>query len=85
MNSVDELIQSLSPELIQHLKRAVELGKFLDGSVVDSKQKELMLEAILRYEAEYLSESERTGYIDSSRKTSGVLGNLIKTRKINYD
>lgn len=86
MNTVDEFVQSLSPEIIQNLRRAVELGKFPDGRTVSRNQKELMLEAILKYETEHIEEADRVGYIDKSRvKASVNSDSLITIRKTNYE
>lgn len=86
MNTVDELVQSLNPGIIQNLKRAVELGKFPDGRAVSCNQKELMLEAILLYENEHTEETQRTGYIDSSKNKASVSSrDLIATQKIPHE
>ena len=39
MNTVTELVESLSPEMVRDLKRAIELGKFPDGRMVSEAQR----------------------------------------------
>ena len=41
MNIVNELVESLTPSMVNDLKQAIELGKFPDGKVVSNEQKEL--------------------------------------------
>lgn len=72
MNTVEELIEALTPAMLADLKRAVELGKFPDGRSVSAEQRELMLEAILRYEALHLPEDARTGFIDRGNSTCEI-------------
>ena len=63
MNSVDELIASLTPEMVMGLKNAVEVGRFPDGRAVSAQQREWMLEAIIRYEETCVPEPERTAIL----------------------
>ena len=72
MNSVDDLIEKLTPTMVDQLKQAISLGKFPDERPVSTEQKELMMEAIIRYEAMHTEEHERTGFIDRSKATCDV-------------
>jgi uncharacterized protein YeaC (DUF1315 family) len=72
MNTVDELVESLTPDMVDDLKRAIELGKFPDGRLVSEEQKELMIEATIRYDALKLPEEERTGFIHRKKQASGI-------------
>jgi Uncharacterized protein conserved in bacteria len=88
MNTVDELIEKLTPEMVASLKQAIALGKFPDERPVTQEQKELMLEAIIRYEAQHTHETERTGFIDRSKATCEVpdpAADLIPTRRVDDD
>jgi uncharacterized protein len=88
MNSVDELIEALTPAMLADLKRAVELGKFPDGRVVSTEQRELMLEAVLRYEALHTPPDARTGFIDRGNSTCDIpdpTQDLIPTQEIPND
>ena len=73
MNTVNELIESLTPEMAQDLKRAIELGKFPDGRMVSEAQRALMLEAVILYDAAKLPEDERTGFIHRKKRHLGFL------------
>jgi uncharacterized protein YeaC (DUF1315 family) len=88
MNTVDELVESLTPDMVDDLKRAIELGKFPDGRVVSEEQKELMIEATIRYDALKLPEEERTGFIYRKKQASGILDivpDIIPSKDIEND
>ena len=67
MNSVIDLVESLTPSMVRDLKQAIELGKFPDGRVVSNEQKELIMEAMILYDAVKLPEEEMNR-IYSSKK-----------------
>ena len=88
MKSIDDLVISLTPEMADDLKRAIELGKFPDGSVVSGQQKELMLEAMIIYDSLKLPEQDRTGFIHRKKTASGILDSnpdVIPFKDINHD
>lgn len=88
MNTVDELIEALTPDMLADLKRAVERGKFPDGRLVSAEQKELMLEAVIRYEALHTPEEARTGFIDTGKSSCDVpnlKNDLIPTQEMPND
>ena len=69
MNSVQELLDSLTPEIYQNLKQSVELGKWPTGGVLTAEQKELCLQAVLAYEKKHFPEEQHTGFIPSKKHT----------------
>lgn len=66
-----QLIDNLTPEIHQRLKRAVELGRWPDGTRLSAEQRELSLQAVIAYEARHVEASERVGYIDRGSKAGG--------------
>ncbi|MFV1871884.1 MAG: YeaC family protein [Oleiphilus sp.] len=67
----EDAAQQISPEIYQRFKEALELGKWPDGRAVTTKQKEICLQAIIVYEtAQGIPEHKRTGYVDSTKKTT---------------
>ncbi|MFK7159803.1 DUF1315 family protein [Marinospirillum sp. MEB164] len=59
-----EMIEKMSPEIYLALKRGVELGKWPNGQALTAEQREISMEAILRYEVvNQVPETERVGYI----------------------
>lgn len=77
----EDAAKQLDPEIYERFKTALELGKWPDGRVLTPEQKEICLQAVMMYEAEQdFPESERTGYIDKSKKKkdSGDDASVIK-------
>lgn len=66
MNNLQEMLQMITPEVYGNIKRAVEIGKWLDGTKLDTSQRELCMQALIAYEREHLPEEERSGYIESA-------------------
>ena len=88
MNTVNELVELLTPSMVGDLKQAIELGKFPDGRVVSNEQKELMIEATILYDALKLPEGERTGFIHRKKQASGIMdvtSNIIPSKDIDHD
>lgn len=88
MNIVNELVESLTPSMVNDLKQAIELGKFPDGQVVSNEQKELMIEATILYDALKLPEEERTGFIHRKKQASysmNVTSDIILSKDIDHD
>jgi len=68
--TLDELIQSLTPEMYQNLRTSVELGRFPDGRRLDKDQVEMCLQAILYYEKmNDVPADQRVGYMEGSCKS----------------
>ena len=88
MNTIDALVESLTPDMVSDLKRSIELGRFPDGRVVTEQQKELMLEAIICYDALNVSEVDRIGFIHRKKQASGIfdsVDNLIPSGRVDND
>jgi uncharacterized protein len=69
----EKLIENITPEIHQSLKRAVEIGKWPDGKVLTQQQRALCMEAVISYDNRFLKENERVGYIDRGSKAEGEL------------
>ena len=59
-----DVLQLVTPQVHEALKRAVEIGKWADGTVLSCEQRELCMQAVIAYDTRYLSAEERSGYID---------------------
>jgi uncharacterized protein YeaC (DUF1315 family) len=59
--SLQALIDSMTPEVYDNLRRAVELGKWDDGNRLSEEQLAHCMQAIILYEARYVAEDQRTG------------------------
>ena len=61
--NLQQLFNSITPEIYGNLKRAIELGKWLDGNRITAEQRELCMQAVIAYERKNLPPEEHTGYI----------------------
>lgn len=67
----EDVAQQISPDIYRRFKEALELGKWPDGRILTKDQKEICLQAVIVYEAaQRVPEEQRTGYVDSTKKTS---------------
>ncbi|HFB64159.1 MAG TPA: DUF1315 family protein [Aeromonadales bacterium] len=73
----DKLIMSLTPEIYQQLKKAVELGKWENGDKLTSSQLESALQATIAYRARHEIDAGELFSVDASGEL--VDGHQIKT------
>lgn len=64
IQSLQDILAMMNPEVHMNLKTAVELGRWPDGRKLSAEQLEYCLQAIIAYEQEFLPEQQRVGYID---------------------
>ena len=62
-NTLQELLDSMTPEIHQQLKTAVELGRWENGDRLTEEQKANCLQAVIAYDSEYMNPEERVGFI----------------------
>lgn len=60
--SIPQLIDSMSFEVYDSLKLAVEIGKWADGRRLAPEQLDFCLQAVILYEAKHLQEQDRIGF-----------------------
>lgn len=58
---------TITPFVYQQFRRAVELRKWPDGSRLTEQQLEICMEAIIRFEHEYVKPEDRTGYVEPKK------------------
>ncbi len=63
-----QMIDSMSPDIYRQLRRAVEVGKWPDGSPLTPEQKHNALQAVIAWGEAHLPPEQRVGYIDKGRK-----------------
>lgn len=69
--TLDQLIQSLTPEVYENLKNAVATGRWPNGIKLKEGQRELCMEAILHYERSHdVPVEQRVGYVADGCKSS---------------
>lgn len=64
----EELIQNMTPEIHQSLKRAIELGKWPTGQKLSAEQRDTCMRAVIAYDQKHLPVNQHTGYIDRTKK-----------------
>ncbi|MGB1466974.1 MAG: YeaC family protein [Alcanivorax nanhaiticus] len=67
--SFEDLIATMTPEICDNMRRAVELGKWPDGRTLSKEQREMCMQAVLAWEAKNLPEEQRTGYMEQACKS----------------
>lgn len=61
--NVQQLINNITPDIYESLKRAIELGKWADGKKLTTDQRQLCMQAVIAYEHKHYTPEQRTGYI----------------------
>ncbi len=56
--NVDALVNTMSPEIYEKLRNAVETGKWLDGSPLSDEQKETCMQAVMLYQSKIIKSEE---------------------------
>lgn len=64
IESMQDILAMMNPEVHMNLKTAVELGRWQDGRKLTPEQLEYCMQAIIAYEQQHLPEEMRVGYID---------------------
>jgi uncharacterized protein YeaC (DUF1315 family) len=77
MDDYEALIDSLTPELYERLKTAVETGRWPDGRPLSEAQRSHSMSAVIAWGERHLPPEERIGFIDRGRK--GGPGSLART------
>ena len=65
MNDID-LIKTITPDIYERFKKAIETGKWNDRTLLTEDQKAITLRAIILYEQIHLREHERVGFTGSN-------------------
>ena len=56
--NLDEIVNSMTPEVYQRLSNAVELGKWPDGVALTPEQKENSLQLVMLWQARYNTDAQ---------------------------
>ena len=60
---LNKLVSSITPDIYESLKKAVELGKWDNGNKLSAEQLENSLQIIIAYDELHKPENERVGYV----------------------
>lgn len=65
-----QLLNSITPDVYQNLKTAIELGKWPTGVALTQEQTQTCMQAVIAYEQQHVPENERTGVINDKCASS---------------
>ena len=69
--TIAAMLEALTPDIVDKLRLAVEIGKWPGGERLPREQRETCMQAVLAWEVKNLPEQERTGYIHRGTKQDG--------------
>lgn len=61
--TLEQLLENLNPQIVASLKRAIELGKWPNGTALDRQQRALCIQAVVRWEHHHLKPEDCSGYV----------------------
>lgn len=67
------ILDSLTPEIVDKFRTAIELGKWADGRKLTDEQRQTCMQAVMVWEHEYLDAKDRVGYIHKPIKKDGSI------------
>ncbi len=69
--TLEELVNAMTPEIHEQLKSAVELGRWENGERLTDEQKANCLQAIIAYDQANLSPEQRVGFVKPKEQPCG--------------
>ena len=69
--NLQQLLNSINPDIYRQLQKAVETGKWSDGRKISEEQRSLCMQAIIAYDQRN-PESERTGYVPPKESACAI-------------
>ena len=73
--TLEELVSKMDAQMYQVIKKAIELGKWPNGDLLDLELKKMCMQAMLVYEHQNHDDSEKTGFLSDqcqSKKEASV-------------
>lgn len=58
-----QLLNRLSPDIVDRLRRGVETGRWPDGTALSNAQREHSLQAVIAWDSRHRPAGERVGYV----------------------
>ena len=74
--NIDALVSSMTPEVYERLRQAVETGKWIDGTPLNEEQKASSMQAVMLYQAKIEKSSEHM--------TIGESGEIVHKSKADF-
>ena len=83
-----QLLNRLSPDIVDRLRRGVETGRWPDGTALTDAQREHSLQAIIAWDNRHRPAGERVGYVHTvthkgtRKETHNGVNEGMKSRKL---
>ena len=76
--SMEAMLDQLTPEIVRQIKTAIEIGKWQDGSILKKEHLEHCIQLLILYESHTLPEDARTGStLESCHSNSAIKEVLV--------
>jgi uncharacterized protein len=69
--NIEQTLAALTPEIVEQFRTAIAIGKWPNGQVLSTAQRETCIQAVVVWEHHHVPEQERTGYIHKETKKEG--------------
>ena len=79
---MQEILDYIDPTVCAQLRRAIEIGRWPDGSDLSDEQRALCLQAVILYEARELPPEQRVGFIEPGSKPRSCGADAVDDGKI---
>jgi len=77
---LQELIQSITPQIYKNIKTSVELGKWPNGLKLTKEQLEQSMQILIAYDSANKPHEERVGYVPK-KKQKDACDQVVNTKK----
>lgn len=67
--NIQQMLAMLDSDIVERLKTAIEIGKWPNGIALTKEQRQTCMQAVIAWEHEHVNTTERTGFIDKTKKT----------------
>ena len=85
MSEFIEKSQQLSPDIIERFRLALAQGRWPDGQTVTDSQKNILIQAIIVYDAAHKADGQRIGELEGECASKSTESNNAKKRDEKQD
>ena len=85
MSEFIEKSQQLSPHIIERFRLALAQGRWPDGQTVTDSQKDILIQAIIVYDAAHKADGQRIGELEGECASKSTESNNAKKRDEKQD
>jgi uncharacterized protein YeaC (DUF1315 family) len=74
-----QLIETMTPQIYESLKRSLELGRWPDGKALTPRQRDDAMQAVIAWGEQHLAPIQRVGFIDKKHKAGDTCDDPVET------